>query len=451
MTRAYCVAGHTFHIDLDRHDPLRDHLGQYAPFTANLSDNPVFTISFVDDLPARKRTALLHGDSDDPGQPRLIIFECDGEYGIEIAPDQKSGTCAVFQMSADYRQGHLELLTSDPALKLFALNTAVMTIYTMATARMNTLLVHASAVLNDGKGYLFLGKSGTGKSTHSRLWTDYVKGSELLNDDTPVLRVDDDGVIRVYGSPWSGKTPCYKDLCAPVGAIVELRQSGWNRMAGLSAAEAFAALCRSCSGLRSDREVSEFQFSSFERIATAIPFFLLRCRPDMEAALICASTVKGADDSGSITVPNRLLLGMARQMLNEGHPVVIGTKGNSMLPFIVGSLDSVRLVKAEGVRVGDIALAEISEGNYVLHRVIEVDGEDVTLMGDGNLSGLEYCLVSDIAGVVTHIMRPDTPDIDCSSRRFVRRSALWRRMRPVRRILLAIIRRVYRKDTIPQE
>ncbi|MBO6066250.1 MAG: transposase, partial [Lachnospiraceae bacterium] len=84
------------------------------------------------------------------------------------------------------------------------------------------LLMHASVTMHAGKGYLFLGKSGTGKSTHSQLWINNIEGCELLNDDNPVLRVEDDGSVRVYGSPWSGKTPCYRNLDVPVGAIVDL-------------------------------------------------------------------------------------------------------------------------------------------------------------------------------------------------------------------------------------
>ena len=63
-----------------------------------------------------------------------------------------------------------------------------------------------------------MGKSGTGKSTHSRLWLENVPGATLLNDDNPIVRLTLVGAI-VYGSPWSGKTPCYKNESAPLAGV----------------------------------------------------------------------------------------------------------------------------------------------------------------------------------------------------------------------------------------
>ena len=57
---------------------------------------------------------------------------------------------------------------------------------------------------------MLLGKSGTGKSTHSRLWLKYIPDTKLLNDDNPAVRIMDNNTIMIYGTPWSGKTPCYK-------------------------------------------------------------------------------------------------------------------------------------------------------------------------------------------------------------------------------------------------
>ena len=108
-----------------------------------------------------------------------------------------------------------------------------------------------------------------------------------------------------------------------------------------------------------------------------------------------------------VTVPNAVMLGEVKNLLSEGRSVVILTKGLSMLPFIRGEKDSVVLEKASAVAPGDIALAEISPGKWVLHRVIEVNGDRVTLRGDGNIRGVEKCSCKDVAGVVTSIQRPD--------------------------------------------
>src|SRR5690606_24548491 len=87
----------------------------------------------------------------------------------------------------------------------------IMVAYGQRCLLYRAILIHASVVSCAGKAYAFLGKSGTGKSTHSRLWLRHIAGTELLNDDNPAIRIEPDGRVFVYGTPWSGKTPCYKN------------------------------------------------------------------------------------------------------------------------------------------------------------------------------------------------------------------------------------------------
>ena len=144
-----------------------------------------------------------------------------------------------------------------------------------------------------------------------------------------------------------------------------------------------------------------------------------------------------------MTLPNDVLLGSVCEMLAEGHPVVIMTKGSSMLPFIVGDRDSVELVRADSCQPYDIVLAEIRPGAYVLHRVLLMEGDRVTLKGDGNLRGVERCALSDVKGKAVRIIRDSGKEIDCLSRRFYVRSRRWR-LAPYqfRRLYLAIYRRI---------
>ena len=92
-------------------------------------------------------------------------------------------------------------------------------------------------------------------------------------------------------------------------------------------------------------------------------------------------------------LPNDVLLGEVSRLVAEGESVTIMTKGTSMLPFIVGGRDSVRLVRPAELQPGMIVLAELHDGRYVLHRLISVDGQNLTLMGDGNIAGVERCRV----------------------------------------------------------
>ncbi|MBO4757298.1 MAG: S24/S26 family peptidase [Bacteroidales bacterium] len=145
-----------------------------------------------------------------------------------------------------------------------------------------------------------------------------------------------------------------------------------------------------------------------------------------------------------VVVPNSILLGEVKSMLAEGKDVVIPTKGNSMLPFIRGGRDSVNLRRLDTLEVGDIVLAEIREGVYVLHRVFAVDGDSVTLKGDGNLRNVEQCRRSDIAGTALNILKENGREADCRGRKAMRRARAWRTMPTLfRRVFLGIYRRIF--------
>jgi len=144
-----------------------------------------------------------------------------------------------------------------------------------------------------------------------------------------------------------------------------------------------------------------------------------------------------------ITLPNDVMLGSVKELIREGHPVVIMTKGVSMLPFIIGGKDSVLLVAPEGLKAGDIALAEVVPGKYVLHRVREVSREKVVLQGDGNYRGQELCRPSDVCGKVKEIQHPDGRATDPSSPGQRRRWRRWAALPAVfRRYWLAFYRRI---------
>ena len=121
-------------------------------------------------------------------------------------------------------------------------------------------------------------------------------------------------------------------------------------------------------------------------------------------------------------------------LLDEGREVLFTPKGNSMLPFIKNGRDSVVLSKLHrSLEIGDIILVKIGQ-RFIMHRVFALDGDNVTLMGDGNISGKEYCNVSDVIGIVTEIHK--------ESGRVVKpgKGRLWRLLLPFRRYILFIYR-----------
>lgn len=130
----------------------------------------------------------------------------------------------------------------------------------------------------------------------------------------------------------------------------------------------------------------------------------------------------------------------AIRMVEEGVCVTLPVDGQSMLPFIIGGKESVILQKPVEPRIGDIVLAWVENRRFVVHRIIRVDGEHVTLMGDGNLRGTESCLSNDIKARATHIVGSDGKPRDLYRRWRCCAARLWWYLRPVRRYLLAIYR-----------
>ncbi|MCQ2339825.1 MAG: S24/S26 family peptidase [Paludibacteraceae bacterium] len=133
-------------------------------------------------------------------------------------------------------------------------------------------------------------------------------------------------------------------------------------------------------------------------------------------------------------VDNTVLIPEMVRLLHEGKSVTFTPTGVSMRPFIEGGQDSVILIKADQLRVGDIVLAQITPNHYVLHRLIALQGDQVTLMGDGNLFGQEHCSRSDVLAKVQRIISPK------GHRKPLTRGRLWLMLLPLRRLLLKVYR-----------
>jgi hypothetical protein len=140
---------------------------------------------------------------------------------------------------------------------------------------------------------MFLGESGTGKSTHTRLWRENIEGATLLNDDSPFIGIRD-GKVVAYGSPWSGKTPCYKAESYPLRAIVRLSQAPHNAIRRLRGAQAMGALLPSLPpAFAYDGRLEEAMIDVLSAVLSKVPAYHLECLPDAAAAQLSHDTVFG--------------------------------------------------------------------------------------------------------------------------------------------------------------
>lgn len=283
MTEHYTVADFSFAVTLLEERDLDMLLPSFRTFRsgAPAEGEKLFELVEHASLPAREADVLLDEDSNDMGH--TLLYRTPSGYRIELDYDNGLPHVVEFDEAvADVRA----FIRWDDRFARTALCSMLRIVFAQAILPHGAISVHASVVVNDGKGFLFMGKSGTGKSTHSGLWLKHIDGSWLLNDDNPMLRLTEGGV-RVYGSPWSGKTHCYRNESAPVAGIVRLKQAPRNRFRVCEDIAAFSAVLPGCSVLRQDMRLHEALCETLAELTERTLVGELECLPDREAAEVC--------------------------------------------------------------------------------------------------------------------------------------------------------------------
>lgn len=281
MRQYYIVAEHLFCVEAQ--ESILGLLSNYEPFKTDISNDALFCLTVTEGGPIQYIEEL---SQDEEGQDIVCGHTERGDAVFEFRFGGRTAGWLV--CSAGYKQGTLYLSGFQTK---GAVDNALMIQFAMASACMGTALFHSATVSFEGKGYMFLGKSGTGKSTHARLWQQYLEGVELMNDDNPAVRVKPDGTATVYGTPWSGKTPCYKNVSAPLGGIVLLSQAPYNKITRLNGIGAYAAIVPSISGKRWDSRIADGLHETENTLAGNIPVWHLDCLPDADAARLCKDTI----------------------------------------------------------------------------------------------------------------------------------------------------------------
>ena len=277
MTKHYKVAGHTFAVSSQA--GFFELMGNYEPFECE-GGEPLFSLTvecgvvpeYTEEYRQEEGMHIIYG------------HDASGNYVFE---ENRMKSKGYLICSKDCREGRL-IMTSDISMYIF--EHLMMIMYALATAGNDTLVLHAVVVSCEGKGYIFLGPCRTGKSTHARLWLLHVEGTKLVNDDFPVVRGG-----MVYGSPWGGKTPCYKNVSYPIGGIVSLSQASCNKIHRISGIETYLTLYGSDMGRRLnnfiDEDIDKGMHQTKDKLAQTIPMWHLECLPDEAAARLCHDTI----------------------------------------------------------------------------------------------------------------------------------------------------------------
>lgn len=279
MNKTYQVAGHRFTVCGARLCKAVEGIAGFRPFESRDGEA---LFAFVEDaaVPVMKNMEYAFGYEDVKG----FFGRTDNGLMLKLEP---SGEDALHLWCNDGENKARVCGNLSARLYRFALWVG----YGLMTLPYHTVAVHSSCIVYRDRAVLFLGESGTGKSTHTRLWREHVGDAFLLNDDSPVLRAED-GIVRVYGSPWSGKTPCYRQECYKLEACVRLSQAPHNRIAKLSVLQAYGAVHPSCPPeFAYDNSLYDYVGGFIDKLLQAVPFYHLACLPDREAAQLACRTI----------------------------------------------------------------------------------------------------------------------------------------------------------------
>ena len=300
LTYYFNIAEHTIRIDflpsanaegqqVQRNDMRL--LPSFVSFATNLcAEDELFFHLTVDDAlrPVSKEHRERIRKFDTGNGETVVDLIDDGGYQY-IIKDIKGAECALLLSNKDFTECRCAL-NGNYNMRSFGLNNALMLIFAFAGSRQDTLLIHASLVRQNGYGYAFTAKSGTGKSTHVSLWLRHIPGCDLMNDDNPIVRIID-GEPYIYGGPWSGKTPCYRNVKARLGAITRIDRAPANSVDRLAPIDAFASLLPSCSSMKWDEDIFRRICNTVTKIVETTPIYTLHCLPNKEAAILCNKTI----------------------------------------------------------------------------------------------------------------------------------------------------------------
>lgn len=288
-TKYYKIADHSLAVTFLDEANDETLIPSFAPFRLEEKPAELLFAMTVDDHLAWQE------DGDEIG-----VFDCGGcDYGVcrmqdggyQYAVHDINGVlCSRMRSNADFSECQVSLFGTTSTQRNYGLNNALMMAYAFAAAQMGTMLMHASVIRCEGKGYLMTAPSGTGKSTHTRLWYDNIPGCDLLNDDNPVVRIID-GQAIVYGSPWSGKTRCYRNIQAPIGGLVRIQQRPENTIRKYSTVEAFCNLLPAMSNMKWDERVYKGVCDGISELIRIVGMYELGCLPNAEAAILCHDTI----------------------------------------------------------------------------------------------------------------------------------------------------------------
>ena len=285
------IASHRLRLRGEASDLVAMGLRGFAPFEVEAEGEALLTVNTACEYMPAEYDILTEFDFEE-GQARCSFGRNADSWVLCIASATQPAHIFIYDRHTKSVRTNGGAVGCNPSFMRFGL----WFVFNIATVQHMAAAVHSSVIVKDGRAVMFLGESGTGKSTHTRLWRETIAGATLLNDDSPFVSVED-GRAMVYGSPWSGKTPCYKAESYPLLAVVRLSQAPHNRIRPLKGVQAIGALLPSLPpAFAFDRELEEHTLATLSAVLRGAKVYHLECLPNGEAARLSCETVFGDAD-----------------------------------------------------------------------------------------------------------------------------------------------------------
>jgi hypothetical protein len=293
--RDYIISSHRVRLIGPASDLVALGLEGFAPFEVKESDciEPAIVeiVTGCDVVCDYAKFEELTRFDFDAGQATCIFSRSDEEFLFVM--EQRGGLRQIYIFEKEALRVRCDVSECNDSMAKSLFRFGIWFVVGLALTRKECCAVHTSVIVANNSAVMFLGESGTGKSTHTRLWRENIEGVHLLNDDSPFVSVAD-GRVMVYGSPWSGKTPCYRRESFPLQAVVRLSQAPHNKIRRLKGIFAIGALLPSLPpAFLFDKELEERLMEILSKIVAHVPFYHLECLPDGDAAWMSYNAVYG--------------------------------------------------------------------------------------------------------------------------------------------------------------
>ena len=218
---------------------------------------------------------------------KVIKINCNYNFSYDYCKEYTTDETEDFSIEIEPKDIEFEreratIECSDGYLELLAIHRKISEIM----PKYNTILFHGSVLAIDGKGYLFTAPSGTGKSTHTRLWKEYFKDRVVVvNDDKPFLKIEDDEVFA-YGTPWDGKHRLSSNIKVPLKGICILSQNKENWIKKIDSKNVYPYLYNQVYHILNERENAIKTLQIFDKLLKIVPIYKMGCNISYDAVKI---------------------------------------------------------------------------------------------------------------------------------------------------------------------